>query len=82
MNSNEIPKSVMNLAKRLHSMARQYDGRIIVNVTFLTNSEGVPVAWGKPKIIPLEPRLEADLLETELNQDQLQAFLEAIVFWS
>lgn len=81
MNNNEIPKSVMNLAKRLYSMARKYDGRIIVNVTFLTNADGVPVSWGKPKVIPLEPRLEADLLENELSQEELQRFLEMIVFY-
>jgi len=83
MNNNEIPQSVLNLAKRLHAMTRQYDGRIIVNVTFLTNGDGVPVAWSKPKVIPLEPRLDMEInpLEEGLSQDKLQRMLEIIAFY-
>lgn len=83
MNNNEIPQSVLNLAKRLHAMTRPYDGRIIVNVTFLTNGDGVPVAWSKPKVIPLEPRLDMEInpLEEGLSQDKLQRMLEIIAFY-
>lgn len=82
VNKIEIPKSVMNLAKRLHAMASQYDGLSIVSVRFVAAGNGTVVFWTKPSVIPLEPRLEMDIfsLEKQLGEEQLSKLLNIIVF--
>jgi hypothetical protein len=77
MSNEELPKAVINLAKRLYYMARKYDGLSIVKVTYVVNSHGVPVFWVNPIVHHLEPRLEMDILslEKKLGKDELQKVL-------
>lgn len=80
MNINELPKPVLDIAKRIHSMGRQYDGISVVRVAIAVNSDGVPLLWGKPYVIPLEPRLSMNfyLLKEKLGEENLQELLEVI----
>jgi hypothetical protein len=77
----EIKRQWTNVIKRLQSAARQHNGTVIIQVGIVVNGDGVPLHWVVPKVIPLEPKLNSgmDSLRKEYSEEQLHAFLNAIL---
>lgn len=77
----EIKQDWKNIILRAQSMARKYDGTIIIQLTITVNGDGTPLFWLKPKIIPLEPRLgtNINLLKEKLSDEELQKVLGVIM---
>jgi hypothetical protein len=69
------------LIMRLQSMARKYDGLVIMNVIITVTGDGVPIYW-IPRAVPLEPRIDAnvDTMKEHLSEEQMQTLLKMIMY--
>jgi hypothetical protein len=77
----EIKPQWNPLIMRLQSMARKYDGMVIMNVIIAVTGDGVPLYW-IPRAVPLEPRINANIDEMRKNMsdEDMQKLLKVIMY--
>ena len=78
----EIKPQWNNVVKRMQSAARQHDGTVIMQLMVIVNSDGVPVHWVLPKIVPIEPKMNSSIesLKKHYGEDDLKNILNFIMY--
>lgn len=76
----ELKPQWIDFCKRLQSMARKYEGLVIMNVVIVASGDGVPQYW-LPFARPLEPKMNANIdeMRKHMSEEELQQLLKAIV---